>query len=84
MLPILFSHCQYSLMFGKGQNIEYDCEALEKHILDRFVFGKPLISFDIAQVVYFGDTHTHSNFANIRNKVRPQVQVSDLCTIVCC
>ena len=71
-------------MFGKGQYIEYDHVALEKHILDRFVYGKPLTSFDIAQVVYFGDIHTHSNFTNIRNKVRPQVQVSDLCTIVCC
>ena len=70
---IILSHCHYSLKVGKGQDVKYDHQALEKHILNRFIHGKPLILLDIPQVVYRKDIYTTGTFADVRKKVSPQV-----------
>ena len=51
LYPIILSHCRYSLKAGQGQEVQYDFPALEKHILKRFIFGKPTILLDIPQVI---------------------------------
>ena len=53
--------------------MKYNHQALEKHILNRFIHGKPLILIDIPQVVYRKDIYTTDTFADIRKKVEPQV-----------
>ena len=73
ILSIVLSHCHYSLEYGKGQKIEYDLSALEKHIIDQFVHGKPLILLEVPQVVYRKDVYTAEAFAIIRKNVNPQV-----------
>lgn len=73
ILSIVLSHCHYSLTAGKGQKISYDLPALEKHILDRFIHGKPLILSDIPQVVYRSDVCTAETFARIRNMIPQKV-----------
>ena len=73
LLSIVLSHCRYSLRHGHGQDIRYDLSALEKHIVDRFIHGKPLLMLEIPQVVYRRDVYTATSFANIRKKVSPQV-----------
>lgn len=73
ILPILLAHCQYSLRLGEGQNVTYDLPALEKHLLNQFFHGKPLILSDIPQVRYRKDVYTSGNFAVIRRTVSPQV-----------
>ena len=73
LLSIVLSHCNYSLTFGKAQDIEYDHTALEKHILDRFIHGKPRILLDIPLVVYRKDIYTTITFAAVRKKVKKQV-----------
>ena len=72
---IILSHCHYSLKVGKGQHVKYDLQALEKHIVNRFIHGKPLILIDIPQVVYRKDIYTTGTFADVRNKVEPQASV---------
>ena len=73
ILPIVLSHCRYSLKYGHGQDISYDLPALEKHIVDRFIHGKPLLQLEIPQVVYRKDVYSATSFANIRKNVSPQV-----------
>ena len=73
LLSIVLSHCHYSLHHGKGQNVTYDYPALEKHLVDRFIHGKPLIQLEIPQVLYRKDVYSAMTFANIRKKVKPQV-----------
>ena len=51
----------------------HTCPALEKHLLDRFIHGKPFILSDIPQVVYRKDVYTAVTFAAVRKKVEPQV-----------
>lgn len=70
---IILSHCHYSLTVGRGQKIEYDLQALEKHLLDRFIYGKPVIQVDIPNVAYRKDIYTVESFLEIRRKVKPQV-----------
>ena len=70
---ILLSHCHYSLRVGHGHEVSYDLPALEKHILGRFIHGKPRILVDIPQVSYQNDVHTAATFAAVRKKVSPQV-----------
>jgi hypothetical protein len=70
---ILLSHCHYSLCVGHGQEVSYDLPALEKHILNRFIHGKPTILVDIPHVSYKSDVYTVATFAAVRKKVAPQV-----------
>lgn len=60
---------------GKGQEVSYDLPALEKHLLDQFIHGKPLILLDIPQVAYRKDVYTTAIFASVRKKVDPQVSI---------
>ena len=78
LLSIVLSHCNYSLTFGKGQSIKYNHQALEKHILDRFIHGKPRILSDIPHVVYRKDIYTTVTFAAVRRKVKNQVSIHAL------
>ena len=72
LVPVILSHCRYSLMYGRGHQIECDFPALERHILSRFVYGKPLIMLDIPSIVYKEDRYTGATFSAIRKKI-PQV-----------
>ena len=56
--------------------MKYDHQALERHILNRFIHGKPMIVVDdIPHVVYRKDIYTTSTFAEVRKKVAPQVSI---------
>ena len=70
---IILSHCHYSLTVGRGRNIKYNLPALEKHVLDKFIYGKPVILQDIPNVAYLKDIYTVETFLEIRRKVKPQV-----------
>ena len=73
-MSVVLSHCRYSLKLGEAHTVQYDHHALEKHILDKFVYGKPeIISEDIVQVVYRKDIYTAVTFHQVRKKVYPQV-----------
>ena len=74
IVSVVLSHCRYSLKLGEAHTVHYDHCALEKHILDKFVYGKPeIISEDILQVVYREDIYTTVTFEQVRKKVHPQV-----------
>ena len=69
---VIFSHCKYSLKSGHGADIKYDFPALEKHILDRFVRGRPMITCDIPLVSYRSEVLDALIFRQIRRNI-PQV-----------
>jgi hypothetical protein len=70
---ILLSHCHYSLRVGRGHNISYNLPTLQKHLLDRFIFGRPRILVDIPHVSYQKDIYTTATFATVRKTVAQQV-----------
>ena len=72
---VIFSHCKYSLKAGRGADVSYDFVALEKHVLDRFVRGKPLIICDIPIMSYRSDVLVAETFTKIRKKIKPQVNI---------
>ena len=75
IISVVLSHCHYSLRAGEGHKVTYDHQSLQKHILDKFVCGKPIILSDIPKVVYRKDIHTTDTFEAVRNKVKPQVRL---------
>ena len=75
---MVLSHCCYSLRVGEAHTVQYNYQALEKHILDKFIHGKPTILSEIPQVVYRKDIYTTDTFNAVREKVNPQVS---LCTM---
>ena len=73
---IILTHCRYSLKFGKGQDVKYDFGALEKHIYDRFLVGKPEIDGATQSVmIYSSDVIQQDVFDQLRQKIKPQVCV---------
>ena len=73
ILSVVLSHCIYSLRVGEAHNIKYDHQALDKHILNKFIHGKPRILADIPRVVYRKDIYTTVTFDSVRKMVSPQV-----------
>jgi hypothetical protein len=70
---IILTHCRYSLKFGKGQDVKYDFGALEKHIYDRFLVGKPEIDGATQSVmIYSSDVIQQDVFDQLRQKIKPQ------------
>ena len=66
---VIFSHCKYSLKAGHGADVTYDFVALEKHILDRFVRGKPLINYAFPGMSYRNDVIEAMTFRKIRTTI---------------
>ena len=86
IVSIILSHCHYSLRAGKGHDITYDFQSLQKHILDHYILGKPKIVVDIPHVAYRKDVHTATTFATIREKVKKQVSTQSMrtCSLLFC
>ena len=70
---MILSHCHYSLTAGDSHVVSYDFKALEKAILDHFVYGKPMIYSPMPQDLYQKDAYTKATFDAIRENVSPQV-----------
>ena len=72
LLHVILTHCKYSLKIGYGDDVTYDYVGLEKHILDRFVHGKPLIDVDIPLISFKSDILRTTVFSHVRQAI-PQV-----------
>lgn len=72
LLHVVLSHCQYSLKTGFGADVAYDFPALEKHIVDRFIHGKPEIDVNIPVISFKTDIVQTTGFAKVRKSI-PQV-----------
>ena len=72
LIHVVMTHCKYSLKIGFGDDVTYDYASLEKHILDRFVHGKPLIDVDIPLLAFKSDILKTTVFSRVRKAI-PQV-----------
>ena len=75
LLHVVLSHCQYSLKTGFGTDVAYDLPALEKHIVDRFIHGKPEIDVNIPVISFKADVVQTTGFAKVRKSI-PQVNIN--------
>ena len=73
LCSVISSHCEYSLVTGKSQNVQYDFFGIQKQLINQFINGKPIIIPDIPHVVYRKDVHSIQNFSKIKEQLRPQV-----------
>jgi len=65
------SHCHYSQSAIQDQKINCNMAALERHILHRFIHGKPVIVADIPQVTYREkNVLAATTIADVRKKIR--------------
>lgn len=48
LLPVMLANCFYSLEVGKETLVQYNWEALEKQIIDRFIRGRPNVEFEVS------------------------------------
>ena len=47
LLPVMLANCSYSLEVGKETSLQYNWEALQKQIVDRFIRGRPTVEFQV-------------------------------------
>ena len=52
LLPMILASCSYSLEMGRETQLEYNWEALEKQIIDRFIRGRPQLEFEVGKFLY--------------------------------
>lgn len=84
IISVVLSHCQYSLEYGKGEKVVYDLSALEKHLIDRFIHGKPILQLEIPQVIYRKEVYNIGTILEIRKNVYPQVYLSSYSMLILC
>lgn len=48
LLPLILAQCNYSLEVGRGTLVQYNWDALERQLIDRFIRGRPLIDFKVS------------------------------------
>ena len=58
--------------------VQYDFQAIQKHIVDKFIHGKPRILSDLPEVVYRKDIYTSVTFEAVKRNVKHQVYTLDL------
>ncbi|XP_066291012.1 E3 ubiquitin-protein ligase RNF213-like isoform X3 [Branchiostoma lanceolatum] len=75
LLPLVLSHCCYSLAVGEGTRVEYDLPALERQLVERFVSGKPRINDEFETFVFRQETKNVAMYKSLRDKV-PQEPLS--------
>ncbi|XP_060570019.1 E3 ubiquitin-protein ligase RNF213-like [Ruditapes philippinarum] len=79
ILPLVLANCQYSFEMGKGTKIEYDFAALERQLMDRFLFSKSRIEVGrvlmIDQMVYRTEFTDAEVFRKLSEKI-PQENLS--------
>ena len=73
LLPILYLHCDYSLKIGKGTEMEYNIDAIERRFMEKVCYGKTIIMEKFEHFKYRDDVKTAREFINMRLKVSPQV-----------
>jgi hypothetical protein len=74
---VLLTHCRYSLKFGQGQDVEYDLAALQKHIYDRFIVGKPYIDRGTQPMMVFtSDVIRKDVLDQLKEKIKPQISLT--------
>ncbi|KAJ8345993.1 hypothetical protein SKAU_G00301860 [Synaphobranchus kaupii] len=70
LLPLVLSHCQYSVERGQETLSEYDLPKIQQQVLTRFLQGKPLISLvGIPTLVNRHDRNYTNIFKDVKEKV---------------
>ncbi|XP_078674105.1 E3 ubiquitin-protein ligase rnf213-alpha-like isoform X2 [Branchiostoma floridae x Branchiostoma belcheri] len=75
LLPLVLSHCCYSLAVGEGSRVDYDLPALERQLVERFVSGKPRINDEFETFVFRQETKNVAMYKSLRDKI-PQEPLS--------
>lgn len=69
LLPLIYTHCDYSLELGKGTKIKYNLDKILQNLKDKMFYGKSIISFEIKEFVYRDDVHSARKFTNLKKNV---------------
>ncbi|KAK2555497.1 E3 ubiquitin-protein ligase rnf213-alpha [Acropora cervicornis] len=79
LLPLILAQCNYSLEVGKGTLVQYNWDALERQLIDRFIRGRPLIEFKDERFAFSRDIQLDSVFAAVKVKVPQHPLNSTVC-----
>ncbi|XP_053396335.1 E3 ubiquitin-protein ligase rnf213-alpha-like isoform X2 [Mercenaria mercenaria] len=87
ILPLVLANCQYSFEMGKGTKIEYDFAALERQLMDRFLFSKSRIDVGrvlmIDQMVYRTEFTNAEVFRKLADKIPQETLSAAVKTQIC-
>ncbi|XP_019643756.1 PREDICTED: E3 ubiquitin-protein ligase rnf213-alpha-like [Branchiostoma belcheri] len=75
LMPLVLSHCNYSLAIGKGTQVGYDFAALEKQLIDRFLCGKCKIEEQCETFQFRQEARDVAMFSAVRRQI-PQETIS--------
>ncbi|XP_022803330.1 E3 ubiquitin-protein ligase rnf213-alpha-like isoform X2 [Stylophora pistillata] len=75
LLPLILTHCNYSLEVGQETLVHYDWAALERQLIDRLFRGRPFIEFKEERFVFSRDTRDEAVFSSLAGKI-PQESIS--------
>ena len=70
LLPILYLHCDYSLEIGKGTQMEYNLDAIERRLMEKVCYGKTFITEKLEHFKYRDDVQSAREFINMRKRVK--------------
>eukprot|EP00058_Branchiostoma_floridae_P007057 XP_002592545.1 hypothetical protein BRAFLDRAFT_108419 [Branchiostoma floridae] len=69
LMPLVLSHCNYSLAIGQGTQVGYDFPALEKQLIDRFLSGKSKIEEKCETFQFRQEARDVAMFSAVRKQI---------------
>jgi len=69
LLPLVYTHCDYSLELGKGTKVGYNYEKILGNLMDKVFCGKSILEIQIEEFVYRDDVHSSQKFTNLANVI---------------
>ena len=84
LLPLVYTHCNYSLELGKGTKVEYNFDKILGSLMTKVFCGKSMLEIQIQEFVYLDDVHSARKFTDLGKVIEQVTQSHSLCVSGSC
>jgi len=77
LLPIVYLHCDWSLEIGKGTQMEYNLNEIERRFMEKVCYGKCFLEVSVQLFCYLDNVNNAKQFIDMRRKVKQVSETND-------
>ena len=70
LLPLVYAHCDYTLTIGEKTKVEYNTQAIEKHLIEKLTLGKAEIVMQIEEFVYTDEVKHSKKYLKLQSSIK--------------
>ena len=70
LLPLVYAHCDYTLTIGKETKVEYNMQAIQKHLIEKLTLGKAEIVIQIEEFIYTDEVKHSKKYLKLQSSIK--------------